>query len=111
MSTISRTIVADEVIALGDSGPDTIGSFAIGITSLSGTIAILVKGRISGSGVAAGEYQPLSYTVGTTGVVTTGATAIAAEGIFFIRADGCDVFLDVDVTAASFKLDVTPLRG
>jgi hypothetical protein len=112
MASISRTISADEVIALGDSGPDTIGSFAVGITSLSGTsISIVPKARVSGSSVAAAEYQNLAYTVGSTGVVTAASTPITAEGIYFIRADGCDVFLDVDVTSASFKLDVCPLRG
>lgn len=111
MPSISRTITADEVIALGDPGPDSIGSFAISVTSLSGTLAMTPKGRIAGTSVASGAYQGLAYTVASTGTVTASSTPISAEGIYFIRADGCEVFLDVDVTAASFVLNVVPLRG
>jgi hypothetical protein len=109
--SISRTITSDEVIALGDSGPDSIGSFTISVTSLTGTLAMTPKGRVTGSGVSSGEYVGLAYTVASTGTVTAASTPISAEGIYFIRADGCDVFLDCDLTAASFKLDVLPRRG
>jgi hypothetical protein len=109
---LSRTLTVDEVIALGDAAHDSIGSFAVGVTEVSGTVAITPKGRISGSGVVAAEYQTLAYTVGSTGVVTAAATPISAEGIYWIRADGCDVYLDFNETGGgSCKIQVAVMDG
>lgn len=109
---MQRTISASEVIALGTCSDDGVGTFAIGITSLSGTHSMVTKGRIIGSGVASGEYQNIAYKPANTGTLTNpGTTAITAEGIYFIPADGCDVFLDVTVTSGSFVLTWIPLRG
>lgn len=105
------TVSATEVISLGDAAPDSVGSFLVFVSSLSGTHAITPKGRPAGSNVASGEYQTLAYTVGSTGVLTAGGTAISAEGAYFVRADGMEVFLDVTVTSNSFRLDARPLRG
>lgn len=112
MASISRTISASEVIPLGNASDDGVGTIAISITSLSGTHSMVPKGRITGSGVAAAEYQNLAYKPANTGTLTNpGTTPITTEGIYFIPADGCDVFLDVTVTSDTFKLDVIPLRG
>lgn len=111
MSTYSKTITASEVISLGNASNELIGTFAVQFSALSGTLACTVKGRIHKSGIASGEYATLAYTIGSTGVLTSGATAIAAEGVFFIRADGLDIFLDCTLTAASVRIDVIPLNG
>lgn len=111
MSTYSKTITATEVVSLGNASNALIGSFAVQLSTLSGTVAITVKGRIHGSGIASGEYATLAYTIASTGVLTAGSTPIAAEGMFFIRADGMDVFLDATLTGASVRIDVIPLNG
>lgn len=112
MSTYSKTITASEVIALGNASNELIGTFAVSFTNSSGTsMSVVPKGRIHGSGIASGEYQNLAYTVASTGVLTAASTPITAEGIYFIRADGLDVFLDATLTSFSVRIDAQPLNG
>lgn len=115
MASIARSVSADETIALGTASEDGVGTIAISITNSAGagSVSIIPKGRIIGSGVASGEYQNLAYRPANSGTTTNpGTTAITGEGIYHIPADGCEVFLAVDVTGVfSFDLHAIPLRG
>lgn len=107
----SRTVSAVSVIALGDAAPDTVATWVVQVSSLSGTFAITPKCRVIGTDIASGEYATLSYKLGSTGALTAGTTPIAAEGIYFLPCDGLEVFLDVTAVSASFRLDAQPVRG
>ena len=111
MSTYSKTVTATAVISLGNANNELIGSFVVELSTLSGTVSIVPQGRIHGSGIASAQYGNLAYTVGSTGVLTAASTPITAAGIYFIRADGMDVFLNATLTTASVRIDAQALNG
>ena len=111
MAGTSVVINATAKYALGDASPDSVGSVTLQISG-AGSYSILAKGVVLGNGLTvASNSVALYYKPAATGVVTAGATAITADGIYTIIADGANVVLDATYTSGTVNVDYVPLRG
>ena len=111
MAATRINFTATAKVSLGDASPDSVGSVTFQISG-GGSYSILAKGVILGNGLTvASNSVALYYKPAATGVVTAGATAITADGIYTVIADGATVVLDGTFTSGTVNIDYIPLRG
>lgn len=102
----ARALVdTDALVELGQAFEGKAGQFVVAITKVSGTISVVPKKALT-EAVVATTPSACWYTDELAGPDKVAAgTAIAASSIIKIQADGCNVFLDVDVTAGVVQLE------
>ena len=110
-AAITTDYTGASAIALGDAALGVVSTWVIQVVLASGTVAILPKGALADSGLTSADYVNLSYINRNTGALVAGGTAITASGIYDVNASGCNVYLDVDITAASVDIYAVPVAG
>ncbi len=88
--------------AIGSGSAHGISKLAVQISGLSGVSTLKVQGRPSGS---AQVFTDLAWKNKTTDTVTTGATAIGANGLYEVDTTALDVNL-LAVVAGGGALNV-----
>lgn len=103
-----RTIDTSEVIKLGCPSETFLSSWVVEIVPSGLTGGFTPKGTSAGSGLTGGNLKTLLvYRENSEDAVDT-ASPISAAGVYYIPADGLDVYLDCTVSAGSFTVYVRP---
>lgn len=111
MALAQATLAASGTITLGNVSHRNIGSWAIHV---SGTWAgsVLPKGKLALAGLLTADRVNLGYrTAVSTTMVDPGTTAITANGVYYIPADGMAVELDWTRVSGTIVVDAVPLDG
>lgn len=110
MAIPQKTLAATGSHVLGDTGPDTIGSWQVQVTG-TWTGSFVFTGWIPGSTLTSSDKAAIAYKPMKTGTVTDGATTITANGIYIVPADGLMVSLDWTRSSGSIVIDAVPIDG
>lgn len=113
-AAVTATGVANGV-RLGDAGSSSVTTWCVQITGNAATFTGKFAGilRDAGSTLAHGTDDiDLSFTNATSGSVVAGGTGFTANGIYWVRADGCDVVVYCSAIASgTMEVSATPVAG
>ena len=111
MAIKRKTLAASGDISLGDVGPDSIGTWVIHVSG-TWTGSLVPQGYLAHSDLTISDAVSIGYkTAISSSIVDPGTTAITANGVYYIPADGLFVNLDWTRTTGSIVVDATPLDG
>lgn len=110
-TVITATATGANAVRICGGQSKNIQTVAVQISGTLTTVSILFKGRMTADGnLTNSDLQTMGYTTPANGTVA--ATAITAAGIFWVRADGMDIYADCTITAGGpVNFDVIPLNG
>lgn len=111
------TFAATAVYPLGNTSPDNhkVGGWLLHIANASTSPAwsgsALVKGCAAYSGLSGSDLVELPYINVNTQTVEASGTAITAAGLYYIPANGIQVFLDYTSTSGTADVYPIPVEG
>lgn len=105
-----------KVVAVGDTAridisiadDDCVGLVVLEVYSSTGTYSITPQIKKQGG---SGTYFNVAYANLATAAAVTAGTAITADGIYEIPADGCVVSLNVTTATSTFTVYATKYIG
>lgn len=113
MAIAQQTLAASGTITLGNVSHRNIGSWVIHVTG-TWTGSLVPKGKLAltPTPLVTGDRANLGYRAMTTTTLTDpGSSAITANGLYVIPADGVSVELDWTRSSGSIVVDAVPLDG
>lgn len=106
-----KVLDTSEVIYLGDACADIASQFVLEVAVSGSGGSAIPKCRLRGSDLGTGALHDLVYyTVDSEAAITAG-TAITAANIYYIPADGIDVYLDYTASTGSMTITLRPIVG
>lgn len=111
MALTQQSLAATGTITLGNVSHRNIGSWAIHVTG-TWVGSLVPKGKLFGAELLTADRANLGYrSMVSSSLVDPGTTAITANGIYIIPADGVFVELDWTRTSGTLVVDAIPLDG
>lgn len=106
------TTATSAPVSFGTASDDAIGSFSLHVVGLTAAGASLtLKGRAVGSEVTGAGFTSLAYRNATSGADVAGTTAITADGIYRVPADGIEVLGAFTAGSAAVQVYFRGMRG
>lgn len=106
-----KVLDTSEVIYIGDAFADIASQFVVEVAVSGAGGSAVPKCRLYGSDLGTGALHDLVYyTVDSEAAITAG-TGITTANIYYLPADGIDVYLDYTADTGSMTITVRPIVG
>lgn len=109
--TLAATINTTAVISLGNAEDAMVSQWVVQIVPTGLTGGFVPKGTVIGSGLTGSNLDTLLLYEASSEAAVSTASPVGTASVYYIPADGLDVFLDCTVSAGSFVVYARPVAG
>lgn len=105
------TIDTTATVRIGNAAEELVSQWVVQIVPTGLTGGFVPKGRVIGSELTGGNLATLLLYSASSETAVSTASPVATAGVYYIPADGLDVFLDFTVSAGSLDVYIRPIKG